>query len=206
MTNRPAGGDRSKKWERADYDWYRELPMVVEQIMDAIDFGDDLIWDPCCGAGNTLDVAKRRGHPTIGSDIVDRLARHRFFRANILRLSKAPTPPDDRALSVVCNPPYSYIPDVAECVIRAVCALPVRRAAFIVPLAFLAGEDRHRFFTRDLRPSHTAIYSQRHTMPPGHLIEQMEKPYQGGMQDYCCLIYTRPHRFRTETIWLKPTK
>jgi hypothetical protein len=30
---------------------------VVEQLLSAIDFGDDLIWDPCCGAGNVLDVA-----------------------------------------------------------------------------------------------------------------------------------------------------
>lgn len=202
MVNRPAGGARSQRWERAPYDFYRELPWVVEQIMKAIDFEDDLIWDPCCGTGNTLDVAKARGHPTIGSDVVDRHAKHAFFRANILRLTKSPSPPEGRCLSVICNSPYSYIPDIAERVIRAVCAFPIRRAAFILPLAFLAGQERRRFFARDLRPSHTAIYSQRPTMPPGHMIDQLAKPFEGGMQDYCCLIYTRPFDFRTETIWL----
>lgn len=202
VVNRPAGGDRAKKWERAPYDWYREQAWCVEQIMAAIDFGQDLIWDPTCGMGNTLDVAAARGHPTIGSDIIDRMPRHRFFRANILRLSRAPTPPEGHALSVICNPPYSYIEDIAERVIRAVLCFNVRRAAFIVPIAFLAGQERRRFFTRDFRPSHTAIYSQRPTMPPGHMIEELAKPFEGGMQDYACLIYTRPHRWRTETIWL----
>lgn len=203
MTNRPAGGDRSKRWERAPYDWYCEMPWVADQIFAAVDFGDDLIWDPCCGRGNVLDVAKARGHPTIGSDVVDRHARHRFFRANILRLSRAPTPPDGRELSVMTNSPYSYQKDIGEMVVRAVLSrFNVRRAAFIFPLAFLAGQERRRFFSADWRPSHVAIYSDRPTMPPGHMIDEMAKPFDGGMQDYCCLIYTRPHRFRTEAIWL----
>ena len=85
MVNRPAGAARSKKWERADHDWYCESPAVVEQLMQAIDFADDLIWDGCCGKGNVLDVAKRYGHPTIGSDIVDRKPAHDFTRGDIDR-------------------------------------------------------------------------------------------------------------------------
>jgi len=41
-------------------------------------------------------------------------------------------------------------------------------------------------------------------MPPGHLIDQMERPYEGGMADYVALVWTRPHRWRTETVWLSP--
>ena len=52
--------------------------------MHGVDFGDDLIYDPCCGGGNILDVAKRYGHPTIGSDVIDRNPRHKFMRGNIL--------------------------------------------------------------------------------------------------------------------------
>lgn len=212
MSNRPAGGARSKKWERAEHDWYRESPRVVEQLMQGVDFTDedgrpDLIWDPCCGGGNTLDVARRYGHPTIGSDVVDRHPKHRFFRANVLsQVSKAPTHPDGRPTSIICNPPYSYEPEIAERIIRHTLEnFAVRRAAFIVPIAFVASQER--WGPRRLlrwRPSHLAIYRERHTMPPGHLIDVMESPYSGGMADYVAVVWTRPHRWRTETIWLAP--
>lgn len=207
MVNRPAGGARSKKWERAPYDWYRESARVVEQLMHGVDFGDDLIWDPCCGKGNVLDVAKRYGHPTIGSDIIERHPAHRFMRGNILtQITRMPVV-EGRATSVICNPPYSYEPDIAERIIATVLdRFNVRRAAFIVPIAFLASQERwngNKFAGR-WKPSHTCIYRERHSMPPGHLIEVMDNPYGGGMADYCAVVFTRPHRFRTETIWLSP--
>lgn len=207
MSNRPAGGDRSKKWDRSPYDWYRESPRVVEQLMHGIDFGQDLIWDPCCGVGNVLDVAKRYGHPTYGSDIVNRRPRHPFTRGNVL--TQIPRMPeiDGRHTSVISNIPFSYETDIGEKVICAVLErFNVRRAAFIVPIAFLASQDRwaENKFAGKFKPSHTCIYRERHTMPPGHLIESMAKPFDGGMADYACLIFTRPHRWRTETVWLSP--
>lgn len=206
MVNRPAGGARSKKWERAPYDWYRESPRVVAQLMVAIDFGDDLIWDPCCGAGNVLDVAESWGHPTFGSDIIDRQARHPFQRGNVLtQISAMPRRPG-RETSVISNTPYSYESEIAERIIAHILdRYPVRRAAFILPIAFLASQDR---WARDRllrwRPSHVCLYRERHTMPPGHLIDQMPNPYDGGMADYCALVFTRPHRWRTECVWLPP--
>lgn len=211
MGNRPAGGDRSKRWERAPFDWYRESPRVVEQLFHGLSgagcgFDDDLIWDPCCGKGNVLDVARRYGHPTFGSDIVDRHPRHRFQRGSILNgVSKMPTV-EGRQTSVISNPPYSYEPEIAErIIIRILEAFAVRRAAFILPIAFLASQERWtktRLLAR--RPSHVGIFRERHTMPPGHLIDEMARPYEGGMADYCVLVFTRPHRFRTELIWLPP--
>lgn len=207
MVNRPAGGDRSKQWDRAPYDWYRESPRAVEQLMHGVEFGDDLIWDPCCGGGNVLDVAKRYGHPTIGSDVVDRYARHKFFRGNILNQVSAMPKMDGRATSVICNPPYSYEKNIAEKIIVTVLErFQTRRAAFIVPIAFLASQDRWtgNKFAGQWHPSHIGIYRERHTMPPGHLIDQMENPYGGGMADYAVIYFCRPHRWRTETIWLTP--
>lgn len=207
MVNRPAGGARSKKWDRAPYDWYCESPRVVEQLMQGIDFGDDLIWDPCCGRGNVLDVAKRYGHPTIGSDVIDRHPRHKFMRGNILTQIPRMPVADGRQTSVICNPPYSYEPDIAELIIATILErFNVRRAAFIVPIAFLASQDRwaRNRFAGQWNPSHVAIYRERHTMPPGHLMDTMPNAFEGGMADYAALVFTRPHRWRTETIWLSP--
>lgn len=212
MVNRPAGGDRSKKWDRAPYDWYRESRRVVEQLFHGLaaagcGFGDDLIWDPCCGIGNTLDVAKAYGHPTIGSDVIDRKPRHKFMRGNILtQITRMPVYAG-RQTSVICNPPYSYEPDIAELIISTILdRFNVRRAAFILPIAFLASQERWRDnkFAGRWHPSHTGIYRERHTMPPGHLVDTMEKPFEGGMADYCVLVFTRPHRWKTQTVWLPP--
>jgi len=207
MVNRPGGGDRNKRWDRAPYDWYRESPRVVEQLMYGIDFGDDLIWDPCCGVGNVLDVAKRYGHETFGSDIINRAPRHPFQRGNILtQIAAAPRSPTGKQVSVISNPPYGYEPEIAERIMtRIIEKFAVRRAAFIVPIAFLNSQER--WGPRRLlrwRPSHVCIYRERHTMPPGHLIDQMESPFAGGMADYCAVVFTRPHRWRTELIWLPP--
>lgn len=207
MTNRPAGGARSKRWERAPYDWYCESPAAVEQLMACVDFEQDLIWDPCCGRGNVLDVAKRWGHETVGSDIIDRHPRHRFIRGNVLTQITAAPSVWGRATSVISNTPFSYEKDIAERIIdRILERMDVRRAAFILPISYLAGQNRWRggLFAGRYRPSHTCIYRERHTMPPGHLIDQMANPFDGGMQDYCALVFTRPHRWRTETIWLPP--
>lgn len=202
MVNRPAGGARSKKWEREPYDWYREGPRPVEQLMDAIEFGNDLIVDPSCGTGNILDVAKRRGHRTAGIDIIDRYPRHQFKRCNFLEMQRMPKV-EGLETSIICNPPYSYEPDIAEKFIRRALSFNVRRAAFLLPIAFMAGQDRWAFF-RDLKPSHTAICSQRPACPPGSMVDDGTE-FTGGMQDYIWLVYTRPHRWRTETIWLKPS-
>ena len=211
MSNRPAGGARSKRWERSDYDFYREEPWVAQQIFDELSFGEpgnlDLIYDCCCGTGNILNVAKERGHPTIGGDIIDRDPRHRFNRGNILTNQHIPTVPPGRSISVITNPPFSYEPDIAEKIIRRVIEIvPFRRAVFILPIAFLAGQGRQRFFAKDFRPSHVLIYSQRPTMPPGNLIHEMANPFSGGMQDFCAIAYTGPkHQWRTELRWLQPT-
>lgn len=210
MVNRPASKTTAKKYDRAPYDWYRESARVVQQLFHGLasvgcDFGDDLIWDPCCGVGNVLDVAKAYGHPTVGSDVIDRHPRHSFFRANVLtQVTRMPVRPGCNT-SVISNTPYSYEPDIAELIIATILdRFAVRRAAFIVPIAFLASQDRWRdgLFAGRWKPSHVGIYRERHTMPPGHLIDTMAKPYEGGMADYAVLVFSRPHRWRTEVVWL----
>lgn len=205
MVNRPAGGARSQKWERSDYDWYVEPRRAVEQLLDGVDFGQDLIWDPCCGKGNVLDVAKEWGHQTIGSDIIDRHPRHTFARANVLKLRKLPFTAPPIGFSIISNTPYSYERDIAERImLHCLETFPVRRAAFIVPVSFLNGQERWGRILKRYRPSHVCLYRERHTMPPGKLIDTMPNAFDGGMQDYCAVVFTRPHRFRTETIWLRP--
>jgi hypothetical protein len=195
-------------YDRDPHNWYREPAFPVDQLADAIDFGNDLIWDPCCGKGNVLDVFAKRGHAVIGSDIVDRHPPHRFYRGNFLQATRWPKPPAGAALSIVCNPPYGkqdgHRQIAQEIIWRALNVMPIRRAAFLLPIEFACGSDRFAFYQR-FRPSQVAFCSQRPTMPPGHEIEALgDKAYSGGMADYCWIIWTAPHNRRCETIWLKP--
>ncbi len=203
MVNRPAGGDRSKRWEREPYDWYVDPPFCTQQLMERISFGDDLIYDPSCGRGTILDVAKARGFQTFGSDIIDRHPRHDFKRGDFLQLQQLP-PLRGRGLSIINNPPYSYIEDIAEKFMRHAVELPINRAAFLVPIAFLCSASRWRLFHQDFNPSHIAILSERPSMPPGSQW-YVGHDHKGGMQDYVWIVFTAPHRWRTQTIWLEPS-
>lgn len=180
--------------------------------MERVDFRDDLIFDPSCGRGNILDVAKRRGHPTIGLDLEDRVcplagtpvsARHRFAQGDFFRL-RSPPRPGGRALSVINNPPYSYKADICERYIRAVLDMPIRLAAFVVPIAFVCSDERWAFFEREFRPRIIAILSERPSMPPGSKVTRFTS-FKGGMGDYIWIVYEPPHRWDTSTIWLRPS-
>lgn len=212
MVNRPAGGERSKRHPREPHDWYCEDHRPVDQLMDAIDFGRSFIYDPSCGRANILDVAKRRGYPTVGSDLFDRRCaaagtlaseRHHFFPANFLQLKRPPRL-GDRRMSIINNPPYSYKADICEHFIRKALDLPIHMAAFVVPIAFVCSDERWRFFQEEFRPAHMAILSERPSMPPGSTVTRYTK-FKGGMGDYIWLIYRPPHRAPTTTIWLRPS-
>ena len=203
MVNRPAGGDRSKRWPKEPYDWYVEPPWAIEMLLDRFDFGDDLIFDPCCGRGTTLDVAKARGYATFGQDVIDRYPRHKFRRGNFLQSTTLPRL-GTRETSIICNPPYSYREDIAENIIRKALSFNVRQACFLLPIAFLCSNGRWEFFEREFNPSHTAILSDRISCPPGSIVDDYTT-FTGGMADYIWLIYTNGtrHRWKTQTVWLR---
>jgi hypothetical protein len=220
MVNRPAGGARSKKHLRAPLDWYLEPTRSPEQLFHGVDFtleGRALpIWDGCCGRGTILEVAHRYGHRVYGSDLRDRRGRYGdfdfpgfpFTQQDILETTANPfgfARDFGPQWAYVSNPPYNYSEGIAERIIRHVLTdLRPWRAAFLVPIAFLASNGRFKLFTRDFRPSHTCVHSDRITCPPGHKLDELANPFDGGMADYVWLIFTRPHRWRTETVWLEP--
>lgn len=207
VTNRPAGGARSKRWDRAPYDWYREPRWLADQIFEQIDLPRGTVYDPCCGIGNILDAAKAAGFDTLGSDLVRRGARHPFAIGNAARLKRLPLVPG--GLSIVSNPPFNYEDGILQRIIEHLCLelYGWDRAVFIVPLAFLAAQERYVFFSRRLRPWRVWICSERPSMPPGRDVEQMGgDAFRGGMQDYCLLEY-KPGRHTGPSLeFLRPRR
>ncbi len=197
-------------YDQDPHGFYREDAEPVDALFRAVDFHRGralapLIWDPCCGTGNTLDVARRRGFETVGSDIVDRSPRHRFYRTNFLTATKWPSG-GDRALSMVLNPPYNAPTGTTEgFILRALDVVPFDRMAVLVPSNFLFGQSRLDLIYSKRPPSHVGLLMKRPSMPPGHEVERLAaagKAFQGGKQDFAWLVWTAGGPYRTETLFL----
>lgn len=216
MTKR--GDGKGASYDRDPLGWYVEERSTVEQLADAIPFEvdgvPDLIWDPTCGGGNVLDVMKARGHEVVGSDVIDRpkwnpatFAGGRFYRSNFLLSTKWPT--GRGALSILFNPPYNEpVKGIAAAMIhRALNMVPFHRLAAIVPIEFLTGQNRYDELWSKFPPSHVCIYCERPDMPPGEALRAFgEEARGGGMQDYCAVVWTAGGPYRTETIFLRPSR
>ena len=202
-----ANKHQSADYEQSENDWYKEPRNCVEQLFDAVDFPHGTIWDPACGTGNILDVARDRGFSTVGSDVVQRGARHPFYRQNFLTSTRWPKAVND-CLSIVTNPPFNNPPGAAlNFIEKALDTIPFKRAAFILPIEFTCGQDRYERLFSKQPPSHVGFYSQRPSMPPGHLVEQLgDKAYKGGKTDFVALVWTAGGPYRTEAIWFKPSR
>lgn len=196
--------------ERDPHGWYCEPESAVEQLFELLDF-DGLIWDPSCGRGTILDVARRHGHATMGSDIVDRFkpGRHQFQKGDFLRVQHAPL----LRFSIINNPPYNEpSPGIAERFVEHAIRLGGwHRAAFLVPLEFQCGQTRYEKFwspkpSCGMRPSHVISLCERPSMPPGDVLEEFgESCRGGGMADYCWVVFTAGGPYRTEHLFAKPS-
>jgi hypothetical protein len=195
--------------------WYVEEEFCVEQLFASLNFDDDLIWDPSCGRGTILDVAKRLGHPVYGSDIVDRYRSggHPFKRVDFLRTTLAPGL-GGRLVSIVNNSPYNEPePMIAERFVEHAIRLGGwHRAAFLVPVEFQCGQRRYSKFyapepSAGMRPSHIVSLMERPSMPPGAALEKFgESCRGGGMQDYIWVVFTAHWQGPTVHLFAKPTK
>lgn len=207
MTKRLNSPGKGGQYPRDPYDWYRETPESVGSLFAAIDFEGSLIWDPSCGRGNTLDVARFHGHETVGSDIVERGSRHRFYRSNFLVSTKWPIA-HDRPLSIICNPPYNYEDGIGERFIqKALDDVPFLFAAFLMPIEFACGQGRYERLYSKRRPAFVGFLMERPSMPPGAAVEELGRDaYRGGMADYVWLVWKSGGPYRTEAIFLPPSK
>lgn len=205
MTKRLNGTDKpASQYPRDEFDWYREHARDVAPLFAAIDFRDDLIYDPCCGKANILDVARAHGHATFGGDVVERGHRHQFRRQNFLTATMHPRP-HDRALSIVTNPPYGYERGIAERIItKALDEVPFRLAAFLLPIEFVCGQGRYERLYSKRPPAYVGFLVQRPSMPPGHMVDLMgDDAYRGGMAEYAWLVWSS-QRVRTQALFLPP--
>lgn len=203
-----AGGNasrnhRSTDYDRAEADWYVEPRWCVEALADALPLAQgSWVWDPCCGLGTIPSVfAERIGqHRVIATDIIDRGypgfagewdATSDFCPSNV---------PTGARVNIVANPPFA----IAERIVRQALVLADHRVVILQQLSFLASRGRHALFT-EFPPAEILILSRRPSMPPGHMIAELgDKAFKGGTQDFCWIVWDRPHDRETRVRWLSP--
>ncbi|PZU59809.1 MAG: hypothetical protein DI547_04860 [Sphingobium sp.] len=190
---------RKGDYERADGEFYVEPAWTVHALAQAIDFSDDVVWDPCCGSGTIPKVMSGYAKGVLASDIFDRGYPPAVCADFLTAYDPAPF---HSRMSIVMNPPFRQ----AEAFVRHALSLIDRRLAVIQQLSFLASKARHSLFT-EFPPSDVLILSRRPSMPPGHRIEEMgDKAFRGGTTDFCWIVWTKSTPARdTRVRWLNPT-
>jgi hypothetical protein len=198
---------KDAEYPRDPFGWYVEPESAVEQLFDTLPFWAGTIWDPSCGRGTVLDVARRRGFLTVGSDLVDRFrpGGHQFERRNFLKVHGGPS----NAFSIVCNPPYNEPePELAEKFVHH--ALKIggwERAAFLVPTEFQHGQGRFERLYDRTPPSHVISLMERPSMPPGLVLEARgESCRKGGMAEYIWIVWTAGHASYTRHLFARPSR
>lgn len=188
------------RYERADRDWYVEPRWAVAALLAAESI-EGAVWDPACGMGTIPAVCREAGLATRATDIVDRGYAHFDGQLDFIAADASfqPIP------NIVCNPPYSYKRGIAEAFVRRALAHATECVAMLLPIAWMASQGRYALF-RDHQPVRIHIFSQRPSMPPGHLIDLLgPKAFKDGTVDYAWFVW-RPNVAvaQSEIRWLPP--
>lgn len=171
--------ERNSGHTRDPLDFYCEPESCVHTLFNVVQF-KGTIYDPCCGTGNIIKVARNRGLQAYGSDIVDRgfdFPAVNFFDIETLDYYLA--------RNVVVNPPFREAVRVVEHALRL-----VRSGGLVAALGqskFLWSQGRVELFDRCER---IIILSTRPSMPKGEaLLEYGEDIRGGGSIDYAWCIW-----------------
>lgn len=181
----------SEEREREPFDWYIE-PAWCHTLLHQVEAFEGSVCDPACGRGTGLQVARDLGHPVFGIDVVDRREHAAAPFALVLGdyAEGFHAARSEVVDNVICNPPYSYKPGIAEIYIRRALTMARRKVAMLVPVKFLSSQGRYDLFTQtplaDVR-----VLSSRPSMPPGSLYVQGLIEAEGGSVDYMWLVWDR---------------
>jgi hypothetical protein len=111
------------------------------------------LWDPCCGDGAMVLPLREAGFGVYATDLVDRGCP--ASRARIDFLMEYEYRPVNDKTGIVMNPPYKLAQAFCE---KALTFVPY--VAALLPLSFLAGQERHRWF-KDCRLQRVHVSSRR---------------------------------------------
>lgn len=183
------GNPRGSGYARSDRDLYVEPEWAVEALFDAETIPGP-IWDPACGTGTVLRVARRRGVEAYGTDIAE---GHDFLWTPHVHTAVGGT----KMASIVCNPPFG----LAEKFIRCALGMQTEVNAFLLRLAFLEGAGRRERLFGPTPPASVWVFSRRVSMPPpDHLIDGRKAG--GGSVAFAWFVWRKRHNGPPMIGWL----
>lgn len=202
-------------WERDPHDWYTEQRWVAELIIHAEGFRGKVL-DPCCGNGTIGRVFEARNHPILSTDLCERpygLSGYDFLD---------PATDYGRVDHIVCNPPFGPILPF----IRRGMKIARQSMALLVPLKWVASNERYQFWKEMGRPAVVYVLSNRVSMPPGKYLDPETLRFNcddpspkekngklvyrwrkgdepsGGAIDYCWVVFKPGYGGPTDMRWL----
>lgn len=180
-------------FDRDKLDHYVEPNWTSERLFEVEGFEGPVL-DPCCGWGRIPVAAYKAGHKIMASDIVVRwkvesipYRRMDFFDNAGLKWFK-------QARSVVTNPPFDRIEEVA----RRACEIASHKVALICPLRRLPAAR----WLQELPLKKIRIMTPRPSMPSGEHIRAGGK-VGGGTQDFVWLVFEKGYSGPVVTDWLR---
>lgn len=203
--------DGKEKKPRHPWDWYIEEQWVTHALASMITLESHVDYlDPFCGQGNIPLALGQMGLRAFGTDLFPRtdapffLGTHNFLGNQRHMMEASP------ALSLIMNPPFSYqdgrlVRGLSLAIIKRALELATHKVCALVPLKWLASETRYAFFAQT-KPT-ILIFSERPSMPPGDLIEELgDDAYRRGKVDYMWLVWDKqqPAPPVAPTLWIPP--
>lgn len=171
-------------WERDELDWYVE-PYECSAALFAMEEFAGRVWDPACGIGRIVEMARDAGLQAIGTDISRRgqICEREFdFLDEEIEIGFA---------NIVSNPPFK---DAEDFVQRAISVVPPNgKVAMLLPLVWLSGFSSKRDWLPDSPLKTFFPISPRPSMPPGAVVMSGQN-VGNGTKDFAWFVWQRGYR------------
>lgn len=182
--------EHQTSYKRVDSDFYVEPAWAVEALFGAERFVGS-VYDPAVGTGTVVDVARKRGFTSFGTDIHDRRGMLDFRKLDFLNDAVCSESSDN----VICNPPYAD----AENFVRMALSVARHKVAFLLRLPFLESARRATLF--DETPlARVLVFANRVPIAPGN---GAKLPSGGSKTAYAWFIWDHDWMGPPQLGWLR---
>ena len=167
-------------------DFYPTPAWATEALVANEKF-EGVILEPACGDGSMAEVLKSSGYDLVCSDLHD----HGYGLTGLNFLDTQAKYPN-----VITNPPYNIADDFAQKALE----VAEKKVAFLVRLAYMEGQERHRALFSKHPPTRVYVFSERITF-----YKKGAEKKGNGTTAYCWVVWDKEDLSgKTELRWLAP--
>ncbi len=174
---------------RQKHNFYATHPSCAADILRVEVFCHNIL-EPFCGIGTVAEEIKKAGYEVVAFDIVDR-GYGKVADFNTLKVDKG-------KYDIISNPPYDkhLIDNIIKCL--DICH---GKVALLLPLDYLAGQERYERLYKNYPPKKVYVYRERIVIAKCGEFEKMAAA-GGNTTNYCWFLWERGWQGATEIQWL----